>query len=84
MFVLFQHFEQCPPDMPICVHAEGDTASKAILLSVFCHRAVHVCHVATKNEVMYNFSLYRIFICKYVMKCFLTSYEYNYVNNDQN
>ncbi|XP_054723164.1 CAD protein-like [Uloborus diversus] len=47
-----QHFERCPHDIPLCVHAEGSTAAKAILLSVFTHRSIHICHVATKDEIL--------------------------------
>ncbi|GFT04194.1 CAD protein [Nephila pilipes] len=47
-----KHFERCPPELPLCVHAEGATAAKAILLSVFMNRAIHICHVATKDEIL--------------------------------
>ncbi|XP_035222284.1 CAD protein-like isoform X1 [Stegodyphus dumicola] len=47
-----KHFESCPPDLPLCVHAEGSTAAKAILLSVFTHRPIHICHVATRDEIL--------------------------------
>ncbi|KAF8767578.1 CAD protein like [Argiope bruennichi] len=47
-----KHFERCPPELPLCVHAEGPTAAQAILLAVFMHRAIHICHVSTKDEIL--------------------------------
>ncbi|GIY55598.1 CAD protein [Caerostris darwini] len=47
-----KHFERCPPELPLCVHAEGTTAAQAILLSVFMNRAIHICHVSTKDEIL--------------------------------
>jgi len=47
-----KHFERCPSELPVCVHAEGETAAKAILLAIFMHRSLHICHVATKDEIL--------------------------------
>lgn len=50
-FCEFQHFEQWPKDVPICVHAEGRTTAAAILLASLNNRPIHVCHVATREEI---------------------------------
>ncbi len=43
------HFDLWPRNMPLCVHAEGDTTANAILLAQ--GRPLHVCHVARKAEL---------------------------------
>ncbi|GIY47152.1 CAD protein [Caerostris extrusa] len=47
-----EDWKKCPPELPLCVHAEGTTAAQAILLSVFMNRAIHICHVSTKDEIL--------------------------------
>jgi carbamoyl-phosphate synthase/aspartate carbamoyltransferase/dihydroorotase len=46
-----KHFESRPKEVPICVHAEGRTTAAVILLASLNNRSVHVCHVATKDEI---------------------------------
>ena len=46
-----KHFESCPRDIPLCVHAEGHTMGSAILLAEMFNRHLHVCHVSTKDEI---------------------------------
>ncbi|XP_063727618.1 multifunctional protein CAD-like isoform X2 [Symsagittifera roscoffensis] len=46
-----KHFELCPRDLPLCVHAEGHTMGSAILLAEMFDRHVHICHVSTKDEI---------------------------------
>ena len=46
-----KHFESWPKEVPICVHAEGRTTAAVILLASLNNRSVHVCHVATKDEI---------------------------------
>ena len=46
-----QHFEHWPKGVPICVHAEGRTTAAVILLASLNNRSVHVCHVATRDEI---------------------------------
>ena len=41
----------CLQDAPICVHAEGRTTAAAILLAELHDRALHVCHVARREEI---------------------------------
>ena len=47
----FQHFEHWPKGSPICVHAEGRTTAAIILLASLNNRSVHICHVATRDEI---------------------------------
>ena len=49
--ILLQHFEHWPKGVPICVHAEGRTTAAVILLASLYNRSVHVCHVATSDEI---------------------------------
>ena len=41
----------CLQEAPICVHAEGRTTAAAILLAELHDRALHVCHVARREEI---------------------------------
>lgn len=45
------HFENIPKDLPICVHAEGQTTAAIILLADLYKRHVHICHVAREEEI---------------------------------
>jgi carbamoyl-phosphate synthase/aspartate carbamoyltransferase/dihydroorotase len=51
MYLVLQHFENWPKGVPICVHAEGRTTAAVILLASLNNRSVHVCHVATRDEI---------------------------------
>jgi len=46
-----KHFENWPKEVPICVHAEGRTTAAIILLASLNSRSVHICHVATRDEI---------------------------------
>jgi carbamoyl-phosphate synthase/aspartate carbamoyltransferase/dihydroorotase len=51
MYLVLQHFENWPKGVPICVHAEGRTTAAVILLASLNNRSVHICHVATRDEI---------------------------------
>ena len=53
MSVWTDHLEKWPPNKPLCVHAEGHTMGAVILLAEITNRPVHICHIATKQEVSY-------------------------------
>ena len=46
-----KHFEHCPLNIPLCVHAEGHTMGSAIFMAEMFNRHVHICHVSTKDEI---------------------------------
>ncbi|KAF2368744.1 Aspartate carbamoyltransferase [Trinorchestia longiramus] len=48
-----QHLESWPQHLPVCAHAEGPTAAAVIMAAQLCPhpRPLHVCHVATKQEI---------------------------------
>ena len=46
-----KHFDHWPKEVPICAHAEGRTTAAIILLASLSNRSVHICHVATKEEI---------------------------------
>ena len=47
-----KHFEHWPKNVPICVHAEGETTSAIIGLAHLYDRYVHICHVAREEEIL--------------------------------
>ncbi len=49
--VLQQHFKNWPQSKPILVHAEQDTLAKAIGLAACWDKWLHVCHLATSEEL---------------------------------
>ncbi|XP_066599844.1 multifunctional protein r [Prorops nasuta] len=49
--VWIKHFESWPKKYPICVHAEGQTTAAILLLANLHNRAIHICHVARKEEI---------------------------------
>ncbi|XP_046400962.1 CAD protein [Ischnura elegans] len=46
-----KHFDSWPHSYPICVHAEGQTLAAVLMLTTLYKRSLHVCHVATKEEI---------------------------------
>lgn len=46
------HFESYPKRYPIVVHAEGRSMAAALLFCALYDRAVHVAHVARKEEIL--------------------------------
>lgn len=47
-----KHLAAWPKRTPVCVHAERQTTAAIILLASLQNRAVHVCHVARKEEIL--------------------------------
>lgn len=47
-----KHFEHFPKNIPICAHAEGQTTASVILLASLYQRPIHICHVATEEEIL--------------------------------
>jgi len=48
----WRHLESWPHDRPIALHAEGGTLSAVLLMATMLERAVHVCHLATEEEMI--------------------------------
>jgi len=46
------HLARWPTDSPVALHAEGRTLAAALLAASLAGRAVHVCHVATREEIL--------------------------------
>ena len=47
-----QHFEKIPQEMPIVLHAEGQTMIDAILIAKTYEHPVHIAHVSLKEEIL--------------------------------
>jgi dihydroorotase-like cyclic amidohydrolase len=47
-----EHLRRWPATRPAAVHAEGRSLAAAILAAALAGRAVHVCHVATREEIL--------------------------------
>ena len=47
----WRHLEAWPAGRPIALHAEGSTLSAVLLMATMLERPVHVCHVATEEEL---------------------------------
>ncbi|CAI5440616.1 unnamed protein product [Caenorhabditis angaria] len=47
-----RHFAAFPPNRPIVCHAEKQTLAAVLCVAQMANRAVHVCHVATKDEIL--------------------------------
>lgn len=64
--------------MPICVHAEGRTTAAVILLASLSNRSVHVCHVATRDEIEIikaaKKKVANSLTCLYIVACFTHYY----------
>lgn len=46
------HFTHWPRNFPVAVHAEGRTLAAAILMAALYDRAVHLCHVSRREEIL--------------------------------
>uniref|UniRef100_A0A2M4BDT2 aspartate carbamoyltransferase n=1 Tax=Anopheles marajoara TaxID=58244 RepID=A0A2M4BDT2_9DIPT len=46
------HLAAWPRRAPLCVHAERETMGTVLLLAWLTDRAIHVCHVARKEEIL--------------------------------
>ncbi|CAB1340227.1 unnamed protein product [Coregonus sp. 'balchen'] len=47
-----EHFEKWPKHLPIVAHAEKQTVAAILMVAQLFQRAVHICHVAKKEEIM--------------------------------
>jgi carbamoyl-phosphate synthase/aspartate carbamoyltransferase/dihydroorotase len=47
-----RHLEAWPLDRPVAVHAEGSTLGAVLLIATLLERPVHVCHLATEQEMV--------------------------------
>lgn len=52
LIVWQKHLTNWPKKAPLCVHAERESLAAIIMLASLCNRAVHVCHVARKEEIL--------------------------------
>uniref|UniRef100_A0A8C9QSF9 Multifunctional protein CAD n=1 Tax=Scleropages formosus TaxID=113540 RepID=A0A8C9QSF9_SCLFO len=46
-----EHFEKWPKHLPIVAHAERQTVAAILMVAQLYQRAVHICHVAKKEEI---------------------------------
>ncbi|KAI1897566.1 hypothetical protein AGOR_G00084580 [Albula goreensis] len=47
-----EHFEKWPKHLPIVAHAERQTVAAILMVAQLYQRAVHICHVAKKEEIL--------------------------------
>jgi carbamoyl-phosphate synthase/aspartate carbamoyltransferase/dihydroorotase len=47
-----EHLRKWPAERPVVAHAEGRTTAALILMAVLAGRGVHICHVATREEIL--------------------------------
>uniref|UniRef100_A0A6Q2X2Q7 Multifunctional protein CAD n=1 Tax=Esox lucius TaxID=8010 RepID=A0A6Q2X2Q7_ESOLU len=47
-----EHFEKWPKHLPIVAHAEKQTVAAILMVAQLYQRAVHICHVARKEEIL--------------------------------
>jgi carbamoyl-phosphate synthase/aspartate carbamoyltransferase/dihydroorotase len=52
MTLWMEHFKNAPKHLPIAAHAEGRTLAAVILMAVLYDRAVHLCHVSRREEIL--------------------------------
>jgi len=52
MISLIDHLEKWPRHLPVCVHAEGLTGARILLLAKLSSRPLHICHVSRQEEVV--------------------------------
>jgi len=50
--VWMEHFESCPPSMPIVVRAESKTLAAVLMMAMMYDRAIHVCALSRREEIM--------------------------------
>uniref|UniRef100_A0A4W5KCT5 Multifunctional protein CAD n=1 Tax=Hucho hucho TaxID=62062 RepID=A0A4W5KCT5_9TELE len=50
--VWMEHFEKWPKHLPIVAHAEKQTVAAVLMVAQLYQRAVHICHVAKKEEIL--------------------------------
>ncbi|XP_076129515.1 multifunctional protein CAD isoform X1 [Alosa pseudoharengus] len=47
-----EHFEKWPKHLPIVAHAEKQTVAAILMVAQLYQRAVHICHVAKREEIL--------------------------------
>lgn len=47
-----EHLRRWPPELPVAAHAEGRTLAALILMASLAGRPIHICHVATREEIL--------------------------------
>jgi len=52
MLLWKEHLQRWPKDWPVAAHAEGRSLAAVILLAALVGRAVHLCHVSTREEIL--------------------------------
>lgn len=52
MLLWLEHLRRWPASAPLAAHAEGRSLAALILLASFAGRPVHICHVATREEIL--------------------------------
>lgn len=52
MTLWMEHFRNAPKHLPIAAHAEGRSLAAVILMAVLYDRAVHLCHVSRREEIL--------------------------------
>jgi carbamoyl-phosphate synthase / aspartate carbamoyltransferase / dihydroorotase len=52
MTVWLEHLRAWPADWPVAAHAEGRTLAALILAASLANRPIHICHVATREEIL--------------------------------
>ena len=52
MALWMRHMTAWPAHLPVSVHAEGRTMAAAILAASLSDRAVHICHVSRREEIL--------------------------------
>jgi carbamoyl-phosphate synthase / aspartate carbamoyltransferase / dihydroorotase len=52
MALWLEHLRRWPAHRPVVAHAEGRTTAALILTAALAGRAVHICHVATREEIL--------------------------------
>jgi len=50
--VWMEHFESCPPGMPILVRSENKTLAAVLMMAMMYDRAIHVCALSRREEIM--------------------------------
>jgi carbamoyl-phosphate synthase/aspartate carbamoyltransferase/dihydroorotase len=52
MALWLEHLRRWPANRPVVAHAEGRTIAALILAAALAGRSVHICHVATREEIL--------------------------------
>jgi carbamoyl-phosphate synthase/aspartate carbamoyltransferase/dihydroorotase len=52
MILWQQHIKNWPDQYPLAVHAEQRSLGAVLLMSILYNKAIHICHVARKEEIL--------------------------------